>query len=345
VDSVVVWLDGGTSSPSDDAARALSEWARARGVTLVTLDDGGALPAITIDPSIADRVEKELDRANDAIAALDADAADRALARAEAILREHPELPNAAWLRAEVERSWARRFLRIEPRDDTRAQAAWQNAYALDNGRVAGVGEADLGPRKRSAASILVRGVRNVRLTVRLDGVDLANGETSGDATKYAIEVPPAEHQLVALTDGNVVFASWVAIAPNTPVEIAVSESGSCGRATFASVKRGEGGDVHAAGVTCPSWVAAVAGERPGTVLVARCERDRCGPLLEWRVERYGGGPPQSVGSGAPWPSWATWTLLGIGAATATSVALVATGVFESRPTEPRFVAGGARVE
>jgi hypothetical protein len=34
-----------------------------------------------------------------------------------------------------------------------------------------------------------------------------------------------------------------------------------------------------------------------------------------------------------------------VGAATATVITLVATGVFESRPVEQRFVAGGARVE
>ena len=343
MDAVVVWLDGGTGS--EDAARALSEWARARGVTLAPLDDGATAPALAIDLAIGERVEKELERALESIAALDADGADRALARAEAVLRDHPELPNAAWLRAEVERTWARRFTRIEPRDETRAQAAWENAYALDNGRVAGVGETDHGPRKRAATTIVVRGARNVKLTVRLDGNELAGTSDASGTVTFPIEVPPAEHQLVALADGQIVFASWVAIAPSAPIDIAISESGSCGRATFASVTRSEN-VVQAAGVTCPSWIAAVPSERPGTVLVARCARETCGPLLEWRVERYGpAGPPQMLGTTARWPSWATWTLLGIGAATATSVALVASGVFESRPIEPRFVGGGARVE
>ena len=63
-------------------------------------------------------------------------------------------------------------------------------------------------------------------------------------------------------------------------------------------------------------------------------------------MERYGdGGPPQSLGKRSTWPGWATWTVLGVGAATATAITLVATGVFESRPVEQRVVAGGARVE
>jgi hypothetical protein len=82
-------------------------------------------------------------------------------------------------------------------------------------------------------------------------------------------------------------------------------------------------------------------------VLVARCERDSCGPLLEWRIESNAAdlGPPQPPASTTTWPAWATWTLVGIGAATAASVALVASGVFETRPVETRFVFGGTRQE
>ena len=36
---------------------------------------------------------------------------------------------------------------------------------------------------------------------------------------------------------------------------------------------------------------------------------------------------------------------VGVGAVAATTITLIATGVFESRPTESRFVAGGVRVE
>ncbi|MBN9165850.1 MAG: hypothetical protein J0I07_33175, partial [Myxococcales bacterium] len=99
-------------------------------------------------------------------------------------------------------------------------------------------------------------------------------------------------------------------------------------------------------GVACPRWLAAIPGQKRGSVLVARCERDTCGPLLEWRTERLPTyGPPQAHSTVAGWPSWATWTLVGIGAATAASMAIIATGVFETRPVEPRFVVGGARQE
>lgn len=125
-DVTVVWVApegaapaGVRSGPGDgreDASRALVEWGRARGLRIVTASERVGGGALRVDPSIADHVENELDRARDAISALDADAAERALARAEALLREHPELPQAAWLRAEVHRAWAARFTRIEPR-------------------------------------------------------------------------------------------------------------------------------------------------------------------------------------------------------------------------------------
>jgi hypothetical protein len=313
----------------------------------VPVEDTTGGSGFKIDPAIGDRVEKEIERAREAIAALDADAAERALARADTILRDHPELPQAAWQRAEVERSWAARYSRVDPRDDARAAEHWRNAYALDGGRVAGVGESDLGPRKRVPASIAVGGSRSRPIVVRVDGVDLGAGTPTGDGkVTYSTELAPAEHQVVAYADGEPAFASWITIAQGAPpVEIELATGGMCARSAFASVTREES-QVKAAGVACPQWVAAVPSDRAGTVLVARCERDTCGPLLEWRVERWGdGGPPQSLRKHSVWPGWATWTIIGVGAATATAITLVATGVFESRPVEQRFVAGGARVE
>ncbi len=346
-DVPVVWLSGETS-PEGNADRALAEWSRARGLRLVSVDDLAAPSALHVDTAIGDRVEKELDRARDAIAALDADAAERALARAEMLLRDHPELPQAAWLRAEVERSWAARFSRVEPKDEARAAAAWHAAYALDGGRVAGIGEADLGLRPRVSATFAVDGVQGRPVVVRIDGVEPHATTSSAGRETYEVPIAPGEHQLVVASGGRTLFASWVTVPPSgtaTPIEVHLASGGSCTRDAFASVAK-EDGRIRASGVTCPRWVAAVPVDRAGAVLVARCERDTCGPLLEWRLERYGAsGPPQALGERRAWPGWATWTLVGVGAATAAAVTLVATGVFEARPVEQRFVAGGARVE
>lgn len=343
----VVWLSQ-DAAPQGDAARALAEWARARGITLSSVEDAGAGAGIAVDLSVGERVEKELERARDAVAALDADAADRALARAEAMLRGHPELPQAAWLRAEVERAWAARLSRIEPRDEARAAEAWRVAWALDGGRVAGVGETEVPPQKRGPVTFVVSGAGAREIVVRLDGAPLEDGAREGGRITHAVSLAPAEHQLVAYADAVPVFASWISVPPgglSTPVAIELPLGGSCSRAAFAKVAR-DGAGVRATGATCPRWLAAAPSDRPAAVLVARCQRDACGPLLEWRTERLGdGAPPPVPGRGRGWPGWATWTAVGFGAAAATAVTLVATGVFEARPVEQRFVAGGARVE
>jgi hypothetical protein len=116
----VVWIE--PAGPAEE--RALGEWALARGVRLHGPSAEEA-PRIAVDLSMAERVEAELDKARDGATALDAEVTERALARAEAILRAHPELPQAAWLMAEVERGWAVRWARIEPVDRVRAARAW----------------------------------------------------------------------------------------------------------------------------------------------------------------------------------------------------------------------------
>jgi len=168
--------------------------------------------------------------------------------------------------------------------------------------------------------------------------------------------VAPAEHQLVVSVDGETVFASWVAIsealpapAPPPLISVRVSNDGACAASSFGGVSADGAGGVRATGVSCDHWVAAMPAERPGTVLVARCERSACGPFLEWRtaggLDAAAGAPPPHVRRGGAWPAWATWTAVGVGAVAATTITLIATGVFESRPTEQRFVAGGVRVE
>ncbi len=358
-DVTVVWLAPETGE-RESAARALAEWGRARGLRIVEASEGAHSGPAKIDFTIADRVEKELDRAREATAALDADAAERALARAETLLRDHPELPQAAWLRAEVHRSWASRWSRVEPRDEQRARDAWQEAEALDGGRAAGIGETPFPPRARGAVTLSVLGSSSNRLVARLDGNELTastdGASGANGARTYALDVAPAEHQLVITIDGDIAFASWVAIAdaaagaPRYSIPIRVGDGGGCSAASLSAVTRLPTGGVQASGVSCDDWIAAVPAERGGAVLVARCERSTCGPFLEWRSEGAFGaagafGPPVVVPHRGPWPAWATWTAIGVGAVAAATIALVATGVFESHPTEQRFVAGGVRVE
>lgn len=310
----VVWLS--EDAPSrDQAARSLAEWARARGVVLSVPPPARA--PIVPDATIADAVEKELARA---LSADDEDTAARALGRAEGLLRDHPEAPAAPPLRAEVSRAWSR--LRLRQGDEAGAASAWQDAEALDGGRVAGIGEKSVPPPPK------------VPLTIR------GGADVTVDGRPASGTVLPGEHAIVAKRDGAIVYAAWVAVRGPLSLDIPVSDD-ACSVPVFEGVKR-EGDRVLAPRATCPAWIAAV--PSPHGVLIARCERSTCDALIEWRASArdvFVLPPPDS--SRSPLPGWATWTVVGISAATIASVVLIAAGTFESRPIETRFVVGGAK--
>jgi hypothetical protein len=337
-----VWL-GAAGAESPDAARALDAWARAH-------DLGLAAPAVfeakrvAVDPSMADAVEQDLAKAGDALVALDRAAAERALGDAEAVLVAHPELPQAAWLLAEVLRAWAARFTRIDPKDAGRAATAWGEASGLDGGRLAGVVEKS--PEARIAT---------VTATV-----SLANGDGAASLWLDGERVDPGalartagRHQLVATRDGVTASAAWVTFAEGAAIAADGGGPPPCSRGDLARAELAPAHDaVSAARVTCPSWVAAVPTRDPREIRVARCRASRCDPLLEWRFEAlpsWVAHPPGPTAApehhGFAWPGWATWTALGVGACAIGAAVLAASGAFAARPIETHFVSGGVKTQ
>jgi hypothetical protein len=326
--ATLVWI--APEPPDGGQSRALETWARGRGITLVP--PGGEKPkALAVDPHAADEVESLLDRARDALAARDGDAVDRALGAAEATLRAHPELPQAAWLMAEVHRARSVRLRRVPPVDVEAADRAWALAESIDGGRVAGVGE-QAGTVHAAGASIVLDGALE-GATVTLDGIVVRPG---------AVPTHAGVHALVVAWDGTPVWAEWIdAPAGSSTVRVNAPEPPPC---TTSDVQhaRAVAGTVDADHVRCASWVAALPGPSEGSVLVATCEPGRCGPLLEWRTPpswTWTPPPPPTH----PWPSWATWGLVGAGAVVATGVVLLATGAFQPAPNETRFVSAGVK--
>jgi hypothetical protein len=331
----LVWL--APEAPGAEAQRALDAWAIARGVRLVTPAEP-TTAELTLDLAAADRVEQEIEHAREAIAAQDADAADRALARAERELFAHPELPQAAWLLAEVERAWAVRFARVAPIDAERAERAWARAAALDGGRASGVGE----PHAAAAPTVKARILSTTTdVALTLDGVPIAAG---------AIERAAGAHQIVVTRDGKTAWAAWVTLAEGTVVALPDFAGVACSANDLARA-RFVADAIDARGVRCPRWIAALplaslGGADSATVRVATCEGDRCGPLLEWRAPRGGDflpvAPPTTT---TRWPVWGTWTLVGAGAVAVGVVAIVASGVFQPTHSETHFVNGGIKAQ
>jgi hypothetical protein len=326
VEIPVVWL---APRPSAEATRALETWGRAHGVVLrPPLADRA--PVIGVDPSPVAAIEAGLDDARRAIAALDAEAAGSALAVVEATLTAHPELPQAAWLRAEAFRAWSARWARIEPKDEGKAAAAWQRAAALDGDRAPGVGETAYAPPPDVDATLVIAGAMpGETIEVYVDGARAAAGP---------IRRAEGEHQIVAMHERGVAFAAWVTIAPGATVTVALPPPPLCSSDDLQASRR-------AIRLTqCPRWVAAT--PRVDGAVLAMCSGDRCEAGETVTVVRSGAArPPNRRGEGdvKRWPVWITWTAVGVGAVALTGVVLWAAGAFEGPDRSTRFVSGGVR--
>jgi hypothetical protein len=318
-------------APNDAAARALIAWGEARGIK-IGVAARSTVPAIAVDASIAETVEKELTSARDALTRLDADATEDALARARALLRAHPELPQAAWLLAEVERGWSARWMRISPLDPERAARAWQRAAALDGGRAAGIGETDHPKLPDVAVTFTADGDRD--LTLLVDGAEISLG------TK---QVSPGEHAVVTMRRGRILWANWVSFADRETVHVPSFPPVDCSTDDLDSVRL-QKRSIDAKGVSCGGWIAATPWSG-SAIRVAECEGERCGPWVIWQTRASSLAPvlpPRRPGHKKTSP-WIAVAAVVLAAAMVTGITLVAAGVFDSPPHETRFVGGGVK--
>jgi hypothetical protein len=335
--ATVVWI---APDPADsEQRRAIAGWASAHDVRLAEPAEW-APPPLAVDDHAAAEVEDLLERARDAIAAADGPAVDAELARADALLRASAALPQAAWLMAEVERTRAVRWRRIAPADPEAADRAWRRAEALDGGRRPGISEqqqrADPPP---AAASIDLPAL-----------VAPEEAWLDGRPAGRHVDAFAGPHAIVVTWNGEPVWAEWRDVpAGSSTWDLGAPQPPPCSSVDFASARL-DGDRIASPSVRCTSWVAALPSPHGArAVRIADCERDRCGPLVEWRLpEPWTTPAPPPVAHGAPekhWPAWATWTLVGAGAAACalSAVALVAT--LRTPPAETRFVSGGLRTE
>jgi hypothetical protein len=336
-----VWATS-DDAPSVAARESLAKWAEARGVHLVE-PSSGLPPPLAPDASIANIVEEHLEHARDAVAALDRAGADRELTAAVATLHLHPELPQASWLLAEVERARATRWRRLSPRDAAESERVWARAAALDGGRARGLGEerergsTDAATRTVKAQLVMEGRTEGRSLLVTLDGHAVVGGALMGDE---------GDHRLVVREDGAIVTTAWVSLSDGATIRAPLPEETPCSRGDFARVRVDPGhGAVLAAGVQCDDWV--FAREEPGgapvTLTLTTCSGDSCGPLLTWRVGEEQPVLPEARRS-HPWPAWATWTIVGASAVAVAAATLAASGVFRPTHDEPVFTTGGLHV-
>jgi hypothetical protein len=345
VPTTLVWI--APDPPDAEETRALASWARTHGIELRPPRDERSLVATSVpgDLGVVDEVEDLVERAHDATAAREGDAIDRATAAAEDRLRAHPELPQAAWLMAEVERARSTRWRRIDPTDAEAADREWVRAEALDGGRMPGLGETSAASQPADAQVTLALPDGD---EARLDGAHVS------EAGVTATHAGP--HALVVMADGAPVWAGWIDLPPGpSAVEIDAPAPTPCSSADAARASltagdsAGVSASVRAQRVRCARWVAVAPGPTPGALRIATCEGARCSDLLVWRdvppwiAPAPVAGNPEAGRLQHPWPRWATWVLAGAGVAVAAGIAVAASGALQAAPTETRFVSGGLK--
>jgi len=325
--TTIVWL--GEQAADSQASATLSAWARSRNLVLAA-PAGSVPPTIAVDLGISATVEDLLDSARDALTARSGTDVDRALKAAESLLEAHPELPNAAWLMAEIERARSVRCRLIAPTDDEAADRAWSRASALDTGRLAGPGEPTVAAARPATITPEMRASRETQ--VWIDGSPVGPGPIASRA---------GPHALVVTRRGGPIWASWIE-APPGPSTVALSQldAAPCSTADLEEAHLA-GGYVSAELARCAHWVAAAPGLTLGAIRIATCQEDQCGPLVDWRPSPvWSQPPPHERERRSGWPSWATWGLVGTGVAVAAGVVAAVVASSSRSPSEVEYTLG-----
>jgi len=313
--AVLVWLSAATVLPTFRAD--LDAFAQSRLLRLeAPRENAAAFRSSAYAPDVVAQVEASLEEARNASASLEQSRALAALERADHLLREHPELPQSAWLMAE----------RLDLAADVESSAP-------DGAETA------LGLRKRAAA---LEGARAPLFSdhaaneaidapaphaLVLEGVEPSDTlEWDGVQSRPEFETAEGEHHARITRSGHLMWAGWVHVAiDETRVRLPVPETVACS-ADDVNAAHFEGGRVIAPPhARCESYVVARA-RATGGIEAAQCERSACGPIVIWEQAH----PAHAVrAEHSGWPRWATYTALSAGAAVIAGVVLWRAGVFD----------------
>ncbi len=270
--AVLVWLSASSVLPTFRAD--LDAFAHSRLLRLEAPRENAApyrLAASAYAPDAVAQIESSLEEARTAAASLEQSRALGALERAERVLREHPELPQSAWLMAEIFEQ-AAEIENTAPDGAQAADALRKRAAALQGARAAPFSEraSEGGAEPSDAHRVSVEGLEPSDV-LEWDGVQ-AQGEVMTAA---------GDHHVRVARGSRLLWAGWLKLGPDERrVRLPVPETIACsaddvGRGYFAA-----GRAVAAAHTRCPSYVLARA--RPGGIEAALCERAQCGKVVIW---------------------------------------------------------------
>jgi hypothetical protein len=272
--AVLVWLSAASVLPTFRAD--LAGFAQSRFVRLEAPHENAAAyrggQASAYAPDAVAQVESSLEEARNAAASLEQSRALAALERADQLLREHPELPQSAWLMAEVLQLSAE----VESSAPDGAEAAStlrQRAAALEGPRAAPF--SDRAPPSDTEAEPAHR--------VRVEGLEASDAlEWDGRQTTSPVSAVTGEHHARVARNGRLLWAGWVNVSPaDERVHLPVPETIACSTDDLNGAHFAAGRALPAAHARCDSYVLARA--RPsGGIEAALCDRQTCGNVVLW---------------------------------------------------------------
>jgi hypothetical protein len=260
-------------------------------------------------------LEGRLDEARTLASSLAEAEALAVLASVERELREHPELPQAAFLLAERHRL-AAAVRRVQPNGAADAVGLDERAFVLEGKRAPAFGE--FGSSLDTTASLRATRVRFSDVADRdhleIDGV-------SGGAMR---ELIPGEHHVRVLRGDSLVFAGYFVSGGESGIRLGVPAIVPCSAWDLAAVTAGTNTLAATTGVRCGRWVAVR--RMLGGLELAECVASRCGAFSPIEAPRAPARPR--------FPQWASVAIAGVASIGATSLALWAAGAFD-RPAQP----------
>jgi len=311
--AVLVWLSATQILPTFRAD--LDAFAHSRFLRLeAPRENAAAYHTSAYAPDAVAQIESSLEEARKAAAALEQGRAKDALERAERVLREHPELPQSAWLMAEILEQSAE-LENSAPDGADASRALRKRAAALEGPRAFPF--SDRAPEREPE----LEATRSVRIEGLEPGDELEWDGTHGETP---VMTEAGEHHARVARGGRLLWAGWLELASGaTNIRLPVPETVACstddiGRGHFAN-----GRAIAAPHARCESYVLARA--RVGGIEAALCERERCGNVVIWehrQTEAPAASPPKKQ-------LWPYAIAASVGALAVTSIALWRAGVFD----------------
>jgi len=317
--AVLVWLSASSVLPTFRAD--LDAYAHSRLLRLeAPRENAAAFRVSAYAPDVVAQIESLLEEARNAAASLEQSRALAGLQRAEHLLRDHPELPQSAWLMAEILEQSAE-VENTAPDGADAATALRKRAAALEGPRAMPFSDrvAPSDPEEPVVQAVIVEGLEPGD-TLEWDGVP-----TPGTALAAA-----GDHHARVARDGRLLWAGWVELrAGELRVRLPIPETVPCspddvGRGYFATGRALA--PVHA---RCDSYVLARA-RTGGGIEAALCERELCGKVVIWEHLHE-----RAAAATAPQKSkWPYVLAASAGALAVTGLSLWRAGVFDrDQPT------------